>query len=119
MIAELDEDAHRNIKVAFRSIAAQGSFFLGSFGREYSSEEMGGSFDQFIAEFAKQYCLDSEALRIYIRSLPPELQRAYGVFYDFFKDSIYGGREFTNDDLVFFQKSADRLREQAMGRKKT
>ena len=62
-------------------------------GRQYSIYEMNTSFDQFIAETVKQYCLEANNLRTHIATLPSDIHTSYQIIYDFIKQ-IYDGKEF-------------------------
>lgn len=108
-----DDDKTRKLFMKnHQKIARQKAFFKGAFGRVYSKREM-ADFGQFIAEFTKQYCLEGDDLRLHIESLPDEQRKAYQNFYEFFKTSVYDGREFNKQDLKSLNAIARSIREEA------
>ncbi|MEK7653209.1 MAG: hypothetical protein AAB358_01905 [Patescibacteria group bacterium] len=98
LIEQLNPDAKTVLDNNYQILKNEGIFFSGSVGRVYPKSEMESSFDQFIAEFTKQYCLENDALCEFIENLPPKARDAYKTFYNFFKNDIYDGQEFEVDN---------------------
>jgi len=111
MIKTIDLRTRRQLMRSYKIIKKHKSFFAGSFGRVYPVDEMTCSFDQFIAELTKQYCLEGEHLRSYIDGLPPEQREAYRRLYDFLREVVYSGLEFSTENLKPLLEIADQVKE--------
>ncbi len=110
VIENIDDKTKKMFAENYQKLRKQKAFFKGAFGHVYPKRAM-ADFSQFIAEFTKQYCLEGEDLRLHIESLPDEQRKAYGHFYDFFKTSVYDGREFSKQDLKSLNAIAESIRE--------
>jgi len=108
-IENIDDKTKKMFAENYKKLRKQKAFFKGAFGRAYPESEM-GDFGQFIAEFTKQYCLEGEDLRGHMENLPDEQRKAYQNFYDFFKTSIYNGREFSKQDLKSLNAIAESIK---------
>ncbi|MFA6437384.1 MAG: hypothetical protein WC242_04430 [Candidatus Paceibacterota bacterium] len=102
-----DEVTRNEMLRSYEVIKTADSFFQGSVGRIYPLEELRGQFGQFVAEFTKQYCLDSDELRSFMQELPPEIRNAYNTFYNFLKEEIFNGREFNKKDIESLMQIAE------------
>lgn len=111
MIKDVDSKTGKRLVESYQIIREQKAFFGGVFGRTYPTSEAASSFDQFIAEFTKQYCLEGERLRSFIDYLPLEQRLAYQYLYDFLKTVVYGGKEFSAEDLETLLEIAKRIKE--------
>lgn len=111
VIENIDDKTKKMFAENYQKLQKQKAFFKGAFGHVYPESEM-VEFGQFIAEFTKQYCLEGEDLRLHIESLPDEQRKAYRNFYEFFKNSVYNGREFSNKDIESLNAIAKRIKEE-------
>lgn len=110
LIQKLDSAERMILEQSYETIKSNDSFFSGTVGRIYPLEEMRGSFSQFVAEFAKQFCLEGEALKGHIQNLSNESRVAYETFYNFFRTKIFDGHEFGEQDLESFVETRNNLK---------
>jgi hypothetical protein len=116
VIAGLDDKTKKALAKNHRKLRKEKAFFKGSFGHVYPETEM-ADFNQFIAEFTKQYCLEGDDLRAHIEDLPPEQQKAYESFYDFFREEVYQDSEFGDKDLEALNEISKQIKEKAKPKK--